>query len=58
MSHHKQTHCLLTKISWLFDKLFDNNVSNDGLYLATNVAVNGQISKVILTPGNDTILVA
>ena len=40
-----------TKVSWLFDKLYDNNVSDDGLSLSASVAV-------ILTLGNDAILVA
>ena len=32
----------LPPVSWLFDKLSDNNASNDGLSLATSVAVNEQ----------------
>ena len=45
------------KVSWLFNKLSDNNASDDGLFLSASVAVNKQISKVILTPGNNAILV-
>ena len=44
-------------VSWLFDELPDNNVSDDGLSLSSSIAVNEQISEVILTLGNDTILV-
>ena len=58
MSHQKQTRRPSTKVSWLFDELFDNNASDDGLSLSACVAVNKQISEVILTPGNNTILVA
>ena len=43
------------QVSWLFDELFDNNASDDGLSLSASVAVNNQISKVILIPGNDEI---
>ena len=50
-THHPST-------TWLFDKLSYNNVSNDGLSLAASVAVNEQISEVILTLDNDAILVA
>ena len=57
-SHQKRTHCPSTKVSWLFDKLSDNNVSDDGLSLSASVAVNKQISEVILMPGNNAILVA
>ena len=42
----------------VFDHLSDNNVSNNGLSFTVSVAVNKQISEVILTPGNDAILVA
>ena len=35
---------LQKKVSWLFDELSDNNVSDDGLSLATSVAINEQIS--------------
>ena len=45
------------KVSWLFDKLSDNNASDDGLSLSASVAVNKQILEVIPTPGNDAILV-
>ena len=31
------------EVSWLFDKLSDNNASNDGLSLSASVAVNKQI---------------
>ena len=53
----ERTHCPLTKVSWLFDELSDNNVSDNGLSLSASVAVNKQISEVIPTPGNDAILV-
>ena len=43
-SHQKQTCCPSTKVSWLFDKLSDNNVSDHGLSLSASVAVNKQIS--------------
>ena len=46
-----------TKVSWLFDKLSDNNASDDGLSLSASVAVSKQISEVIPTPGNNAILV-
>ena len=46
-----------TKVSWLFDKLSDNNASDDGLFLSASVAVNKQISEVIPMPGNNAILV-
>ena len=58
MSHQKQTRRPSTKVSWLFDELFDNNASDDGLSLSASVAVNKQISEVILMPGNNVILVA
>ena len=45
------------KGSWLFDKLSDNNVSDNGLSLSANVAVNKQTSEVIPMPDNDAILV-
>ena len=51
-SHQKRTRC---QVSWLFDELSDNNVSNNGLSLSVSVAVNEQISEVILTPVNDAI---
>ena len=57
-SHQKRTHHPLTKISWLFDELSDNNASDDGLSLSVSVAVNKQISEVILTPGKDAMFVA
>ena len=44
-------------VSWLFDELSDNNASDDALSLSASVTVK-QISKVILTLGNDAILVA
>ena len=47
----------LPPVSWLFDKLSDNNTSDDGLSLSSSVAVNEQISEVNLTLGNDAILV-
>ena len=56
-SHQKWIRCLSTNVSWLFDKLYDNNASDDGLYSYASVAVNKQISEVILTLGNDAILV-
>ena len=40
-----------------FDKLSDNNASDDRLSLSASVAVNKQISELILMPGNDAILV-
>ena len=40
-----------------FGKLSDNNASDDGLSLSASVAVNKQISEVILTPGDNAILV-
>ena len=58
MSHQKGAHCPLTNVSWLFDELSDNNASDNGLSLSASVTVNKQISEVILTPGNDAILVA
>ena len=48
---------LQQKASWLFDKMSDNNASNDGLSLSASVAVNKQISEVIPTLSNDAILV-
>ena len=57
-SHQKRSHCPSTKVSWLFDKLSDNNASDDGLSLSANVAVNKQILEVICVSGNDAILVA
>ena len=57
-SCQKWTRRYLTKVSWLFDKLSDNNASDDGSSLAVSVAVNEQISEVILTLGDDAILVA
>ena len=33
MSHQKRTHLPLTKVSWLFDELSNNNASNDGLFV-------------------------
>ena len=48
MSHQKQICCPSTKVSWLFDKLSDKNVSDDGLSLSVSVAVNKQISKWFL----------
>ena len=55
---YEPTHCPSTKVSWLFNELFDNNELDDGLSLSASVAVNKQILKVILIPGNDTILMA
>ena len=40
MSHQKQTDHPSTKVSWLFDKLFDNNASDNGLSLSASVPVN------------------
>ena len=45
-------------VSWLFDKLSNNNASDDGLSLSVSVAVTKEILEVILMPGNDTILMA
>ena len=47
-SHQKQTRHPSTKHFWLFDELSDNNASNDELPLSVSVAVNEQISEVIL----------
>ena len=58
MSHQKWTRCPSTKVSWLFVELSDNNASDDGLFLSASVAVNKQILEVILTSGNNAILVA
>ena len=58
MSHQKRTRHPSAKVSWLFDELSDNNPSDDELSLSASLAVNKQILKVILTPGNDVILVA
>ena len=57
-SHQKRTCRPSTKVSWLFDKLSDNYASDNGLSLSVSVEVNKQISKVILTPGNNAILKA
>ena len=46
----------LQQVSWLFDELSDNNASDNGVSLSASVVVNKQILKVILTPGNDAIL--
>ena len=46
MGHQKRTHCPLTKDSWLFDELSDNNASDDGLTLAVITAVNEQILEL------------
>ena len=48
----------LLPVSWLFDELSDNNVSEDRLSLSSSVAGNEQISKVILMLGSNAILVA
>ena len=58
MSHQKQTCRPLKKVSQLADELSDNNASDDGLSLSVSVSVNKQISDVILTLGNDAILMA
>ena len=55
MSHQKQTHHPSTKFSWLFDELSDNNASDVGLSLSASVAVNKQISEVIVMLGNDAL---
>ena len=52
----ERIHCTSTKVSWLFDELSDNNASDDTLSLSMSVAVNKQISEVILMLGNDTML--
>ena len=57
-SLQKQIHHPLTKVSCLFDELSNNNASDYGLSLSASVAVNKQISEVILMPGNNAILVA
>ena len=57
-SHQNKLAFLQQKfLGWLFDELSDNNVSDNGLSLSASVAINKQISEVILTPGNDAILV-
>ena len=56
-SHQRWTHHPSTIVSWLFDKFSDSNTSDDGLSLSASVAVNKQILEVILTPGNNAILV-
>ena len=38
-SHQKWTYYPSTKVSWLFDKLSDNNASDNGLSLSMSVAV-------------------
>ena len=50
-SHQNELAALQQKVSWLFDELSDNNVSDDRLSLSASVTVNKQISEVILTPG-------
>ena len=57
-SHQKQTCHPSIKASWLSDELSDNNVSDDRLSLTASVAVNEQISEVILMLGNNATLVA
>ena len=57
-SHQKGIYCPSTKVSWLFEELSDNIALDDGLSLSASVAVNKQISEVILMLGNDAILVA
>ena len=57
MSCQNRTRCPSIKVSWLFDELSDNNASDDGLSLSTSVAVNKQISEVILMLGNDGTLI-
>ena len=57
-SHQKQTRHPSIKVSWPFNKLSDNNASDDELSLSANVAVNKQILEVILMLGNDAILMA
>ena len=44
-------------LGYLFDELSDNNASDDGLSLSVSVAVNKQISEVILMLANKAILV-
>ena len=57
-SHQKRTRRPSTEVSWLFDKLSNNNASDNGLFLSVSIAVNRGISEVILIPGNDAIVVA
>ena len=57
-SHQKQTRRPSTKVSWLFDELSDNNASDNGFSLSATAAVNKQISKVIFTLVDDSILMA
>ena len=39
-SHQKRTRHPSTKVSWIFDKLSDNNVSEDGVSLSASVAIS------------------
>ena len=48
-SYQKRTHCQF------LGELSDDNASGDGLSLSSSVAVNEQISKVILALGNNGI---
>ena len=57
VSDQKQAHLPSTKVYWLFDTL-SNNASDHGLSLSASVAVNIQILKRILMPGNNAILMA
>ena len=57
-SHQKQTFHPSTKVSSLFDELFDNNASDNALSLSASLAVNKKILEVILMPGNNAIIVA
>ena len=54
-SYQNQTRYPSTKVSGPFEQLSDNNASDNGLMI---VVVNKKISEVILTLGNDTILMA
>ena len=55
-SRQKWTCFPLTKVSWLFDELSDNNASDDGLSLSAIVTINEQILEVIFMVGNNTML--
>ena len=57
-SHQKQTRRHSTKVSWLFDKLSDNNASDYELSLSASTTVNKQILEVILMLDNEAILMA
>ena len=53
--HISMNHQNSLPVSWLFDQLSDNNVSENGLSLSS---INEQILEVILMLGNNAILMA